>query len=92
MDLDTVDPELIIARGQYATCNGVYKTVMSIIQSHTQDACDELRRGLQEKDLDKSIASFERAEMLASVLKHEIKDAAELKSQKDELYKAAWGK
>jgi hypothetical protein len=92
MDLDNVDPELILARGRYATVNGAYKTLMSVIQSRTQEACDSLRHGLQEQDLDRAIGAFEYAELLASGLKVAIKDAAELKVQKDELYREAWGK
>jgi hypothetical protein len=92
MDLDNVDPELILARGRYATVNSEYKTLMSIIQSRTQEACDSLRHGLQEKDLERSISAFEYAEHAAASLKLTIQDAAELKAQKDELYKAAWGK
>lgn len=91
MNLDDVDPELILARGQYATVNGEYKTLMSVIQSRTQEACDSLRHGLQEADLDRAISAFEYAELIASGLKIAIKDAAELKAQKDYLYRAAWG-
>jgi hypothetical protein len=92
MDISKVDAELIRARGEYATINGEYKTLMSVIQSRTQEACDSLRRGLQETDLDRAIGAFEYAEMVASGLKVAIVEAAELKAQKDELYQAAWGK
>jgi hypothetical protein len=92
MNLDTVDPELILARGRYATVNSEYKTQMAIIQSWTQQACDSLRHGLQESNLDLAIGEFEYAEELASKLKIAIQEAAELKAQKDELYRAAWGK
>jgi hypothetical protein len=92
MDLSKVDPEKIQARGEYATVNGEYKTLMSVIQSRTQEACDSLRRGLQEADLDRAIGAFEYAEMVASGLKVAIVEAAELKAQKDELYQSAWGK
>lgn len=92
MDLDKVDPALILARGQYATVNGAYKTLMSVIQSRTQEACDSLRHGLQEQDLERAIEAFEYAEQIAAGLKVAIEDAAELKAQKDELYRAAWGK
>jgi hypothetical protein len=92
MDLDNVDPELILARGRYATVNSEYKTLMSIIQTRTQIACDSLRRGLQETDIDRAIGAFECAEGLSLSLKEAIQEAAELKAQKDELYKSAWGK
>jgi hypothetical protein len=92
MDLSLVPEEKIVARGSYATVNGAYKDLMSIIQARTQEACDSLRHGLQEPDLDRAIGAFEYAELLASGLKVAIKDAAELKAQKDELYRAAWGK
>jgi hypothetical protein len=92
MNLDTVDPELILARGRYATCNGAYKDVMSAIQVETQTACDCLRHGLQEADVQRAIGYFESAEKISAALKIAIRDAAELKTQKDELYRAAWGK
>jgi hypothetical protein len=92
MDLDNVDQELILARGRYATVNGEYKTLMSEIQSKTQSACDWLRRGLQEKDVDFAIECFGTAETIAGSLRFQIAYANELKAQKDELYKAAWGK
>jgi hypothetical protein len=92
MDLAKVDAALILARGQYATVNGEYKTLMSVIQSRTQEACDSLRHGLQEEELDRAIKAFEYAEMIASGLKVAIKEAAELKAQKEELYQQAWGK
>lgn len=92
MDLSKVDAEKIQARGEYATVNGEYKTLMSVIQSRTQEACDSLRHGLQESELDRAIKAFEYAEIIASGLKVAIVEAAELKAQKDELYQAAWGK
>jgi hypothetical protein len=92
MDLSKVDAEKIQARGEYATVNGEYKTLMSTIQVKTQTACDCLRHGLQEKDVQRAIGYFESAEKMSSDLKSEIVLAAELKAQKDELYQAAWGK
>jgi hypothetical protein len=92
MDLDNVDPELIVARGQYATVNGEYKTLMSKIQARTQAACDWLRRGLQEDDVGSAVEFFEMAENISAELKIEIAESFELKALKNELYKAAWGK
>lgn len=92
MDLTSVPIEKIVARGEYATVNGEYKTLMSLIQARTQEACDHLRHGLQETELDRAIASFEYAENIAAGLKAAIHLASELKAQKDELYQQAWGK
>lgn len=92
MDLDNVDPELIMARGKYATCNGEYKTLMSQMQSITQGAADCLRLGLQSNNLEAALDYFGTAERMSAKLQESAKIAAELKAQKDELYRAAWGK
>jgi hypothetical protein len=88
MDLDNVDPELILARGRYATVNGAYKDLMKSMQMLSQKACDEIRRGLQEE----SAIQFDLAHCSCERLMEMADLAAELKAQKDELYKAAWGK
>jgi hypothetical protein len=88
MDLDNVDPELILARGRYATLNGYYKDLMNKIQELSQDTCDEIRKGLRDGDP----LRFEFGKLSCASLERMAKEAAELKAQKDELYRAAWGK
>jgi hypothetical protein len=90
MDLDNVDPELILARGRYATVNGAHKDKMHEMQHLTQKACDTLRAVLQD-DVNRH-NHMEYAEKLLGLLKPIVQEADELKAQKDELYRAAWGK
>lgn len=89
MDLSTVDPSLIEARGRYATVNGAYKDVMEEMQKTTQKACDYLRAVLQDEvNRHHHIA---HVEMLVGMIASMVSTADELRSQKDELYPAAWG-
>lgn len=89
MDLSTVDPALIEARGRYATVNGAYKDVMEEMQKTTQKACDYLRAVLQDEvNRHHHIA---HVEMLVGMIASMVSTADELRSQKDELYPAAWG-
>lgn len=92
MDFSTIDPAVIEARGKYATCNGEYKTLMSNMQSWAQKACDEIRRGLNERDVDAAQTMFDNAEKLCQQLWYCAVDVAALKAQKDELWNEAWGK
>lgn len=92
MDLSTVDAALILSRGQYATVNGEYKTQMSVMQSWTQQAADHLRLGLQAGNAQVSIEHFRKARELAGALQTQAVLCEALKEQKDELYRAAWGK
>ncbi|CAG4900518.1 hypothetical protein [Paraburkholderia saeva] len=93
MDLSIVDPAVIEARGKYATVNGEYKRLMSVMQGFAQDACDALRHGLNEtSNLEWAIERFQNAEHLANSLQSYAKTVADLKAQKDELYQLAWGK
>lgn len=89
MDLESVDPGLIVARGRYATCNGAYKDVMSEMQQTTQKACDYLRAVLQD-DVNRH-HHIAHVEMLVGMLATMVEKADELRKQKDELYPAAWG-
>jgi hypothetical protein len=90
MDLSTVDPAVIQARGEYATVNGAYKDTMEKMQKVTQQACDHLRVSLQNDGT--------RIQLLGSVtyMVRELETmsgaADELKAQKDALYQIAWGK
>lgn len=93
MDLSTVDPAVIQARGEYATVNGEYKRLMEVMQGFAQNACDDLRHGLNEiANLEWAIERFQNAERLANSLQSYAKIAADLKTQKDALYQDAWGK
>lgn len=93
MDLSTVDPAVIQARGEYATVNGEYKRLMEVMQGFAQNACDDLRHGLNEVgNLEWAIEHFKNAEHLASTLQSYAQTVADLKAQKDALYQAAWGK
>ncbi|MBB5509602.1 hypothetical protein [Paraburkholderia atlantica] len=92
MDLSTIDPAVIEARGQYATVNGEYKTLMSVMQSWTQQACDALRHGLNEPNVDTARQLFAEAELLCAKLKQSTEYAADLKEQKEALWPIAWGK
>ena len=92
MDLTSVPIEKIVARGEYATVNGEYKTLMSLIQARTQEACDYLRHGLQAADAEHALYCYSCAEMIAASLKASVEEAAALKTQKDALYQLAWGK
>lgn len=89
MDLSTVDPALIEARGRYATVNGAYKDTMEEMQKTTQKACDHLRLVLQdEANRHHHIA---HVEMLVGILSTLVSNANELRDQKEELLPAAWG-
>jgi CHASE3 domain sensor protein len=90
MDLSTVDPALIEARGLYATVNGKYKDTMEEMQQTTQKACDYLRAVLQD-DVNRH-HHIAHVEMLVGMLATIVESADELRKQKDELYPAAWGK
>lgn len=93
MDLSTIDPGVIEARGQYASVNAEYKRLLSVMQRFAQDACDSLRHGLNETgNLEWAIERFQNAEHLANSLQSYARTVADLKAQKDALYQAAWGK
>lgn len=87
MDLSTIDPALIEARGCYATVNGEYKDLMKHMQVLSQVTCDGIRHGLQ----DISTAQFMAAAVNCDSLAKMAATAAELKDQKEALYVAAWG-
>jgi hypothetical protein len=90
MDLSTIDPTVIEARGQYATVNGEYKTLMSHMQNLTQLACDDLRHALQQEG-ERTLLLDHAVKILGQL--HEFDaQASELKVQKDALYQIAWGK
>lgn len=89
MNLDDIDPTVIVARGEYATVNGEYKTTMSILQRHVQQACDELRHALQ-NDADRLDTIDVVSELLSEIRKTAV-IAKELKAQKDDLWNSAWG-
>ncbi|NUY33259.1 hypothetical protein F0160_22500 [Paraburkholderia sp. JPY303] len=91
MDLSTIDPAVIEARGRYATVNGEYKTLMSTMQSWAQQACDGVRHGLNEPNVEAAQKLFDDAATLCDKLKVYAAKAAELKEQKDELWPIAWG-
>jgi predicted RNA methylase len=90
MDLSTVDPAIIQARGEYATVNGAYKDTMEKMQTITQLACDHLRMALQNEGSREDYLNsvFDAVTGLGSL----GRVASELKSQKDALYQIAWGK
>jgi hypothetical protein len=90
MDLSALDAEVIVARGQYATVNGEYKTAMSIMQQLTQSACDHLRHALQ-NDADRTMSLQDASKVIDMLVELDFK-ASELKVQKDELWQKAWGK
>jgi hypothetical protein len=90
MDLSTIDPAVIEARGQYATVNGEFKTAMSIMQELTQRACDTLRQALQ-NDSERSMHLDSVRRTLDSLEELDLK-ASELKVQKEELWQSAWGR
>lgn len=88
IDFSTIDPALIQARGEYATCNSAYKAAMSEMQSLTQRACDDLRHALQDEV--NRHHHFEHAEKMMVTLSALRLKVDELKAQKDELYQLAW--
>jgi hypothetical protein len=90
MNLSEISPDVIVARGEYATVNGEYKTAMSLMQDLTQRACDALRLALQ-NDAERTLHLDEANRLLDSLEELDVK-ASELKVQKDELYQSAWGK
>lgn len=90
MDLSTIDPDLIIARGQYASVNGEYKTLMEDMQKKTQEACDRLRIALQDEN--RRADHISHAEMLVGMIASMVSTADELREQKDALKLIAWGK
>lgn len=89
MDLSEVEPAVILARGQYATVNGEYKTTMSLLQARVQAACDALRHALQ-NDADR-IQLIDQTAVLLSEIRETSVIASDLRAQKDELWGAAWG-
>jgi len=89
MNLDNIDPTVIVARGEYATVNGEYKTTMSLLQTRVQGACDSLRHALQH-DTDR-IELIDQIAILLSSIRETAVIAKELKEQKDELWESAWG-
>ena len=92
MDLSIIDATLIYARGQYATVNSEYKTLMSTAQALTQQACDTLRHGLQAPEHTEMRIKLQGAADLVSRLMQMTYDLEELKRQKEELWGDAWGK
>lgn len=92
MDLSSIEPSLIYARGQYATCNGEYKTLMSTAQALTQQACDALRHGLQAPEHAEMRVHLQGVAELVSRLTQMTYELEELKRQKEELWGEAWGK
>lgn len=92
MDLSTIDPSVIVARGKYSTLSGEYKTLMSTMQSWAQQACDDIRHGLNQHDVDSAQTMLGNAEKLCQQLWSSVAYALELKAQKDELWNEAWGK
>jgi hypothetical protein len=89
MDISTIDPALIVARGEYATVNGAYKDTMELMQKSAQKACDLIRMALQDETNRKQ--HIAQAEMTVGILAGMIQEADELLAQKNELYPAAWG-
>jgi len=89
MDLSTVDPALIEARGRYATVNGAYKDVMEAMQKTTQKACDSLRLVLQDEN--KRSDHIVQVEMFVGMIASMVKTADELHEQREALYPDAWG-
>lgn len=92
MDLSAIDPSVIEARGQYATVNGEYKTLMSSMQAWAQQACDAIRHGLNETNVEAAQKLFSDAESISAKLKDYAREAADLKMQKESLWQQAWGK
>lgn len=90
MDLSTIDPALIVARGEYATVNGQYKDTMESMQKTTQKACDHLRLVLQDED--KRVHHIAQVEMFVGMIASMVSTADELREQKDALKLVAWGK
>jgi hypothetical protein len=90
MDLSTVEPSLIEARGRYATVNGAYKDIMEEMQKTTQKACDCLRMVLQDEA--KRSHHIAQVEMMVGMLSTLVATADELFAQKEEIYPSAWGK
>jgi hypothetical protein len=89
MDLSTVDPALIVARGEYATVNGAYKDTMESMQKQAQKACDLIRLSLQDETNRKN--HIVQAEMIVGMLVTMAEKADELLAQKNALYPPAWG-
>ena len=92
MDLSLIDASLIYSRGQYATVNGEYKTLMSTAQALTQQACDALRHGLQASEHAEMRLHLPGAAELVSRLTQITYDLEALKRPKEELWGEAWGK
>lgn len=92
MDLSLIDQSLIYARGEYATCNGEYKTLMSMAQNFTQQACDSLRHGLQATEYSDMRVHLQNASEIIAKLTQMTHELEELKRQKDDLWNEAWGK
>lgn len=92
MDFSSIEQSLIYARGQYATVNGEYKTLMSTAQSLTQQACDALRHGLQAPEHSDMRVHLQGVAELVSRLIDMADELEELKRQKEELWGEAWGK
>lgn len=92
MDLSSIDARLIYARGQYATVNGEYKTLMATAQSLTQQACDALRHGLHAQEYEAMRENLQNAGDLVLRLNEISFELEELRRQKDELWTEAWGK
>lgn len=88
MDLSTIAPELIEARGRYATVNGAYKDVMEAMQKTTQKACDSLRLVLQDEA--KRSDHIAQVEMFVGMIASMVETADELRAQKEALYPDAW--
>lgn len=91
MDLTTIDPAVIEARGKYATVNGELKTLMANTQQRTQQACDALRHGLQADTPEQMFQQFELASEIVGRLLDAPGEVAVLRSQKDDLWPVAWG-
>jgi hypothetical protein len=92
MDLSTIDPALVEARGLYATVNGELKTHMSLMQAHAQTAVDLIRHALNMEDAQQASASFSEAARLCRVLDSMALSASDLREMKDQLWPKAWGK
>lgn len=92
MDLSTIDPTVIEARGQYATVNGEYKTHMSLMQERAQRAVDLIRQALNMEDADQASAYFAEAARLATLLDGMALEASDLRRLKTDLWPKAWGK
>jgi hypothetical protein len=92
MDLSSIDPVLIEARGQYASVNGEYKSHMSLMQARAQEAVDLIRHALNMEDAEQASAAFAEAARLATVLDGMALEASDLRRLKSELWPKAWGK